>query len=316
MKIGQVQNFKGNVKNVFVINKEGVYILNSDVITSTRNLIDKCDQGQSLSDVIQLLLNQGYGIKIAQSEKEFLNREFKLLRPVDPPEAWAVGVTYKRQAQEHDKDLQKQRGKYDNLYTYAYGNERAEVFFKGLSRTIVGSGEDLWLRPDSKLVMPEAEVVLVIGKGGGPVGFTLGNDLTAWDIESECPLYLNQAKIWTGSGSIGPYIVPCECSPGPYSFDLRCVVMRKRKMVLDVSGSTSGLKRSIEELCYFLNFANQVESGTVFYTGTTCVIDHEFSLKEGDIVEVSCPIIGALTNRVAIRKFPERNYTIREEGKQ
>ena len=36
----------------------------------------------------------------------------------------------------------------------------------------------------------------------------IGNDVSSRSIESENPLYLSQAKIWEGSCSLGPCIVP------------------------------------------------------------------------------------------------------------
>ena len=46
-------------------------------------------------------------MKIGFSEKYLSKNGYSLLRPIDLPEAWAAGVTYKRQAIEHDKDLKK-----------------------------------------------------------------------------------------------------------------------------------------------------------------------------------------------------------------
>lgn len=310
MKLGQC--YHDDQKHVFVIEEKGVYIFERQKVSSMLALLADCKAGVQLSDVVTQYMQDGYAYKVAETEDEFLSSDRILCKPVDPPEAWAVGVTYRRQAIEHDKDLKEKQGKTDDLYTYVYANERAEVFFKGLSRTIVGPNEKLWLRADSNLVMPEAELVLVIGDAGTAVAFTLGNDLTAWDIESECPLYLNQAKIWQGSGSIGPYIVPVECTQGAYSFDLNCLVTRNGKIVVDSSGSTAGLKRTIEELCYFMNFSNKVDLGTVLYTGTTCVIDHNFALQKGDIVDVFSPIIGCLRNEIIVHNFPDKNYSIRE----
>ena len=269
-------------------------------------------EDQPLSEYIYHLIKLKKCMKIGFSEKYLSKNGYSLLRPIDLPEAWAAGVTYKRQAIEHDKDLKK-KGKNEDLYYYVYKNERVEIFFKGLSRSIVGPGEKLWLRSDSTLVMPEAELVLIIGKKGMPVAYTLGNDLTAWDIESECPLYLSQAKIWNGSGSIGPWIVPIETIGSPYSFDLKCIVKRNNEIVLEASGSTSELKRSIEELCYYVNLSNKVLLGSVLFTGTTCVIDHKFGLKKKDVIEISNPLIGNLINEINIHPIEKKNYIKRNE---
>jgi 2-dehydro-3-deoxy-D-arabinonate dehydratase len=141
----------------------------------------------------------------------------------------------------------------------------------------------------------------------------LGNDLTAWDIESECPLYLSQAKIWNGSGSIGPWIVPIETISSPYSFDLKCIIKRNNKIVLETSGNTSELKRSIEELCYYVNLSNKVLPGSVLFTGTTCVIDHKFGLKKKDVIEISSPSIGNLINEINIHPIEKKNYIKRNK---
>ena len=42
----------------------------------------------------------------------------KFLKPVDCEEAWAVGVTYKRQAMEHDKDLNKKGKRIEQGYHF------------------------------------------------------------------------------------------------------------------------------------------------------------------------------------------------------
>ena len=77
--------------------------------------------------------------------------------------------------------------------------------------------------------MPEAEMVIVLGEDSMPIGYTLGNDLTAWDIETESPLFLNQAKIWDGCSSIGPFIVPADQIPDPYACKLICKLLEMGK---------------------------------------------------------------------------------------
>ena len=47
----------------------------------------------------------------------------------------------------------------------------------------------------------------MVGRGGAILGFTLANDVSAWDIERENPLYLPQSKVYNGCFSFGPVIV-------------------------------------------------------------------------------------------------------------
>ncbi len=303
MKIGQIKI--KNKRKLLIIYKEEFYVNDKSLSCMSIDLIKSLKKKEKLSKKIENLIKNKKLKKINLKNKIY--KKFKILKPIDCEEAWAVGVTYKRQAKEHDNDLSK-KGKKTDLYSYVYSNYRAEVFFKGLKRSINGTNSSLFLRSDSKLVMPEAELVLVIGNEGLPIGFTLGNDLTAWDIEKECPLYLNQAKIWSGSGSIGPWIIPIESIKNPYDLNISCQVLRKGKMILDSMGNTKDLKRSFEELCYFMNLSNKVSPGSVLYTGTACVIDHNFALKENDNVIVYNKYLGKLVNTIKIHKDNKKNY--------
>ena len=52
--------------------------------------------------------------------------------------------------------------------------------------------------------------MLVVSPEGKLVGYTVGNDMSARDIEGENPLYLPQAKVYDGSAAVGPCLVPAE----------------------------------------------------------------------------------------------------------
>tara|TARA_B100000965_G_scaffold406313_1_gene444573 strand:+ start:658 stop:1584 length:927 start_codon:yes stop_codon:yes gene_type:complete len=308
MKIGQIELNKK--KKIFILDNNQNYINSDSFKLNTMDLILSLKKNENLSSKIKKLISLKKLIRVNLKEDK-LGKNIKILKPIDTEEAWAVGVTYKRQAMEHDKDLSKGKKKVD-LYKYVYSNYRAEVFFKGLKRSIRGTNSDIKLRSDSKLVMPEAELVLIIGKNGLPVGYTLGNDLTAWDIEKECPLYLNQAKIWDGSGSFGPWIVPVEKIKNPYNLNINCKVIRKGKLILNSSGNTKDLKRSFEELCYFMNLSNNVSAGSILYTGTACVINHSFFLKKNDKVVIYNSLIGKLENKINLHKKQKKNYKLRK----
>lgn len=268
--------------------------------TVVLDLLKQCDLPHDLSRVIEKLVNH-YGLQALE------NIPIQLMKPVNPPEVWAVGVTYQRQALEHDADLERRKGLTDHLYHFAYSSYRAEIFFKGFDRTCCGPGEAITLRADSVQVMPEAELVLVLGRQGLPIAYTLGNDLTAWDIECDCPLFLNQAKIWDGSAAVGPWLVPADLLD-PYACCVICEVERQGKTVLCSEGNTSGLKRSIEELCFFLNFNNLVPVGTLLFTGTACIVPHNFGLEDGDIVSIRAEGFGELKNPVCKLRKPNWEF--------
>lgn len=308
MKLGQGK-FKS--QRCVVINEgDKLEILRSNNITSTLELIQNTTS-ENLSKKMSEFKENAQELFVSDEKTLNHSEDFEWLPAIDAPEVWAVGVTYKRQAKEHDDDIKKTTSKTDELYSFVYENERAEVFFKGFHRTVSGPNQELYLRNDSQQVLPEAESVIVLGKNGKHLGFTYGNDLTAWDIEKECPLYLNQAKIWTGSAGVGQYIIPYESFKDPYDFTLHCRVERKGEEIINSTGSTRDLKRSYEELIYYLNYNNIVPAGTLLFTGTACIIPHDFCLEEGDIVTVEKEGFGQLVNTIKRWQKPEVNYTTR-----
>ena len=60
----------------------------------------------------------------------------------------------------------------------------------------------------------------MVGRGGAILGFTLANDVSAWDIERENPLYLPQSKVYNGCFSFGPVIVTPDEVRDPYALEL------------------------------------------------------------------------------------------------
>jgi 2-dehydro-3-deoxy-D-arabinonate dehydratase len=139
----------------------------------------------------------------------------------------------------------------------------------------------------------------VLGRRGTILGFTLANDVSAWDIERENPLYLPQSKIYRGCFSFGPVIVTPDEIADPYALTLRCRVLRDGKEVFAGETSTARLKRRYAELVEWLLRSNDIATGTVLSTGTGIIQPLEVGLEENDVVEISCPEIGTLVNPVA-----------------
>jgi len=121
-----------------------------------------------------------------------------ILPPIDPPEVWAFGVTYKRSADMRDDDSA------SDIYSKVYFSDRPELFFKATADRCVGSGGSIAIRSDSTFTATEPELAYILGRDGEIIGYTLCNDVSAWDIERENPLYLPQSKIYTGCCALGP----------------------------------------------------------------------------------------------------------------
>ena len=77
-----------------------------------------------------------------------------LLMPINPPEVWGCGVTYKRSAEMRDEDTTGEKGIYDHVYSA----DRPELFFKATAPRCVGPNDYICIRSDSELTAAEPEL--------------------------------------------------------------------------------------------------------------------------------------------------------------
>ncbi len=212
--------------------------------------------------------------------------------PIEPSEVWACGCTYETSAAFRDDEV----GTRESFYAYVFSKPRPEIFFKGTARVCVGPGEPIGIRPDSHFTAPEPELAIVLGNGGKILGYTLANDVSAWDIERENPLYLPQSKIYTGSCSLGPVIITADQVPDPCRLIISCTITRRNQTIFSGTTSTSRLARRIEEMIEFLLRSNPVPAGSVLLTGTGIIVTEEAALAPGDVISIRVPEIGELSN--------------------
>jgi 2-dehydro-3-deoxy-D-arabinonate dehydratase len=223
-----------------------------------------------------------------------LNLEECVLRiPLVPDEVWGAGITYLRSRDAREDETQSK-----GLYDHVYSAERPEIFLKGSGKRCVGPGEPIGIRGDSRWSVPEPELALVLGSDASVIGYTIANDVSARDIEGENPLYLPQAKIFQHCCAIGPVISLQDEIPNPHSLQIEMRILRVGKTVFEGQTSTSRMKRKIPELIRFLKADNVFFGCTVFMTGTGIVPPDDFTLKEGDVVEIQIEKIGMLENNV------------------
>jgi 2-dehydro-3-deoxy-D-arabinonate dehydratase len=226
--------------------------------------------------------------------------ELSLLVPIIAQEVWASGVTYERSRDA--RNYEATDGKLDatTFYDKVYDAERPEIFFKSTAARTVGPNQEVYIRSDSKWQIPEPELGLIISQEGEILGYTIGNDMSCRDIEGENPLYLPQAKVWKHSCSIGPAILLTESVKDPYDFDIICRIYRHGNLAVEGTASTRQLKRKFEELVSFLVRDNEIFDGTVLLTGTCIIPPNDFTLLEGDQIEIEIPSIGILKNSVRL----------------
>ncbi|WP_261133495.1 fumarylacetoacetate hydrolase family protein [Bacillus sp. Marseille-Q3570] len=240
-------------------------------------------------------------INTVLSEEDPLVRnmtELSLLVPIEAKEVWASGVTYMRSKEARNYEATGGKLDADTFYDKVYDADRPEIFFKSTVDRTIGTDEPVYLRSDSEWQIPEPELGLVLDSDGSILAYTVGNDMSCRDIEGENPLYLPQAKIWKNSCSIGPSIRLAETVHDPYDFMIICRIYRNENLVFEDSAKVSQLKRKLTELTEYLVKDNVVFPGTVLLTGTCIVPPNEFTLNDGDLVEIEIPGIGLLRNPV------------------
>lgn len=216
--------------------------------------------------------------------------------PLLPREVWACGCTYEMSAAFRDAE----HGTREGFYRHVHTADRPEIFFKGTSRVCVGPGQPIGIRADSTFTAPEPELAVVLGHHGTVLGYTLANDVSAWDIERENPLYLPQSKVYTGSCALGPVVVTADEIPDPYALDMTCTIERAGRTIFEGSVSTSKLGRKIEQLVEYLVRANPVPAASVMLTGTGIIVKQDAALQPGDVVTIRVPEIGELSNPAAM----------------
>ena len=218
------------------------------------------------------------------------------LIPLHPSEVWACGCTYETSAAFRDAE----HGTREGMYAHVYRSPRPEIFFKGTTRVCIGPGEPIGIRADSKFTAPEPELAAILGTGGAILGFTLANDVSAWDIERENALYLPQSKVYSACCALGPVIVTADELADPYNLEMTCTITRGSQTIFTGQVSTARLHRKLETLVEYLLRANPVPAASVLLTGTGIIVTEDAALAPGDIVSIRIPEIGDLANPAAI----------------
>ncbi len=218
-----------------------------------------------------------------------------LRAPIGTQEVWAAGVTYYRSRDARMDEAREAGG--SSFYDRVYDAARPELFFKSTATRVVAPGAMIRVRRDSQWSVPEPELVLVVNREGAIVGYTVGNDVSARDIEGENPLYLPQAKVYDGSCAVGPgvWLTP---EPPPASTSIQIEITRQGQTVFAGDTTVGMIKRTFDDLVGYLRRELSFPTGCYLFTGTGIIPPDEFSLAAGDEVRITIEPIGTLTNVV------------------
>ncbi|MXQ13317.1 fumarylacetoacetate hydrolase family protein [Microvirga makkahensis] len=185
----------------------------------------------------------------------------------------------------------------------------AEVFTKSQPMSAVGHGAQVGVNRISRWNNPEPEVVLAVDSRGNIRGATLGNDVNLRDVEGRSALLLGKAKDNNASCAIGPFI-------RLFDTDFTIEDIENATLTMSVTGtdgfemsSTSNMadisRKPTELVDQTINASHQYPDGFMLFLGTMFAPTKDraekgsgFTHKEGDVVEISTPLLGTLRNTV------------------
>jgi 2-dehydro-3-deoxy-D-arabinonate dehydratase len=219
---------------------------------------------------------------------------YRLLPPIDGrTEVWAAGVTYQR-----SREARREESAVADVYSLVYEADRPELFFKSPAWRVCGTDEPIGIREDSQLDIPEPELALVLNSGGETVGLTVCDDVSSRSIEGENPLYLPQAKLYSGACAVGPGIRPIWEVTDPANLTIAVSVLRGGEVAWEGTTTTGLIRRSFAELAGYLYRSAYFPDGAILSTGTGLAPDLSFTLRTGDLVEIRIDGVGTLRNEV------------------
>jgi len=227
---------------------------------------------------------------IELSPQQIKRETVKLLAPVGPPNIIAIGLNYKKHADETGKDYP----------------ERPLIFLKATS-SLVGS-EDNIVIPEMapNEVDYEAELAIVIGKKAKNIevenvseyifGYTCGNDVSARDCQHRLDKQWARGKSFDTFCPLGPWIETDFPDPD------NCKIVSRLNGKVMQDSNTSDLIFSTRELVSYCSKNFTLYPGTIIMTGTPEGVGYarkpQVFLKPGDNIEVEIEGIGTLSNQV------------------
>jgi 2-dehydro-3-deoxy-D-arabinonate dehydratase len=260
--------------------------------------LDRLPGLATLADILHSQNPRQVVADLAKLAQEVPLAGVSFLAPIDQQEVWAAGVTYKRSQIARMEESESAASHYDKVYTA----DRPELFFKATPNRVVHPGQPVRVRFDSHWSVPEPEFTLVLNPRLEIVGYTIGNDMSARDIEGENPLYLPQAKVYRQCCALGPVILLASEPLDLPAVQIQLTISRGGKEAFQGTTDLSQLHRQLPDLPAWLGREDDFPNGAFLLTGTGIVPDENFTLKHGDEVSITITGIGTLTNAVVKRE--------------
>lgn len=259
---------------------------------AVRHGLEVLDENLTLTELLADL-NSSFDVwETAPATHRIDADEASPLAPIEDQPVWAAGVTFERSRKARREESQSG----GNFYDHVYDAERPELFYKSAGADVVGPGGTIGIRIDSNWDVPEPELALVLNAAGNVLAFTLGNDVSSRSIEGDNPLYLPQAKVYTGSCALGPCLVPLKDVPSWRDLTVRLTIERDGQTAYQDTVHLATMRRDPADLASWLFRCQRFPHGAVLLTGTSIVPDPDVTLASGDVVTISADDIGELKN--------------------
>jgi 2-keto-4-pentenoate hydratase/2-oxohepta-3-ene-1,7-dioic acid hydratase in catechol pathway len=221
----------------------------------------------------------------------------KLLAPIPRPEkVICIGLNYADHAAESGQAIPEEPVCFNKFVTAVRGHE-----------------DEIILPRASSKVDYEAELVVVIGRGGKNIpqqrafehvaGYTCGHDVSArdWQLHKPGGQWL-LGKSFDGFAPFGPELVTADEIPSPGNLN---ITLRLNGTTMQNS-NTKQLIFGIDHLIAYLSSVCTLTTGDVIFTGTPPGVGGARKppvyIQPGDVVEVEIEKIGVLKNRFVAEK--------------
>jgi acylpyruvate hydrolase len=218
----------------------------------------------------------------------------RILPPVPrPPKILCVGLNY--------DDHLEESGLKKPVYP--------EIFAR-FATSLIAHGEPIRQPPESLTLDYEAELAVVIGRGGRRInrdkaldhvaGYSLFNDATIREFQLRTPQW-TMGKNFDCTGAFGPWLVTPDALP-PGAHGLRIQGRLNGRVMQDAS--TGRLIFGVAALIAMISVAITLEPGDVIITGTPGGVGAARKppvfMQPGDVFEVEIEGIGVLSNPVQL----------------
>ena len=215
----------------------------------------------------------------------------RMLPPIpDPPKIVCLGLNYRDHALESGAPIPKD-----------------PVLFSKYTTALIGHEAPIVLPPVSNEVDYEAELVVVVGKGGRHLkaetamshvaGYTVGHDVSArdWQLKKDQKQWM-VGKTFDTFAPTGPVLVTADEIPDPHKLQVQ---LRLNGTTLQNS-NTKEFIFGVPHLLWYLSQCVTLEPGDLIFTGTPPGVgiarNPPVLLKPGDVAEVEIEKIGVLKN--------------------